>query len=43
LLATKKNLLKTYPSRKDKIEKYLKQREVNFKNGEDLKKLLASI
>jgi hypothetical protein len=43
LFASKKNLLKAYPNKKDKIDKYLKQREVNFKNGEELKKLLASI
>jgi hypothetical protein len=43
LFASKKNLLKAYPNKKDKINQYLKQREVNFKNGEELKKLLASI
>lgn len=43
LFANKKNLLKTYPNKKEKINQYLKQHEVDFKNGEKLKDLLESL
>ena len=43
LFANKKNLLKAYRARKDKINQYLTQREVNFKNVEELKTLFASL
>lgn len=43
LLATKKNILKLYPNRKDRINQYLKQHNINFKNEKDLKKLLVSL
>jgi hypothetical protein len=41
LLANKKNILKLYPNKKDQINAYLKQHPINFKNAEDLKKLMA--
>ncbi|MEP7373240.1 MAG: hypothetical protein ABI675_07580 [Chitinophagaceae bacterium] len=40
LPANKKNLLKIFPSRKEMIIKYLEENKVNFRNGDDLKKLL---
>jgi hypothetical protein len=43
LFANKKNLLKAYPNKKEQINQYFKRREVNFRNGEDLKKLLVSL
>lgn len=43
LPATKKNLLKSFPSKKRQIETYLKQHPVNFKSAEDLKTLLSSL
>ena len=43
LLANKKNVVKVYPGKKDRINQYLKKNKVNFKNGDDLKWLLASL
>jgi hypothetical protein len=43
LLANKKNVLKTYPNKKNSINQYLQKNKVNFKNGDDLRKLLASL
>lgn len=43
LPATKKNLVKLYPSKKQEIEAYLKQHPVNFKNSTDLKDLFSSL
>ena len=39
LLANKKNMLKLFPSKKSKIEEYLKIKGVDFRNETDLKKL----
>ena len=43
LPVNKKNLIKTYPSKKRQIEDYLQQHPVDFKNLEDLKKLFSSL
>ncbi len=40
LRATKKNLLKTFPKKKEQIENYLKTNEVDFNKEQDLTKLL---
>ena len=43
LKATKANLFKLFPGKKDSIEKYLVQHPVNFKNITDIKQLLLHI
>jgi hypothetical protein len=43
LPATKKNIIKAYPSRKIQIEDYLKQHKVDFAKVEDLKTLFSSL
>lgn len=43
LPANKRNLEKLFPGKKNQIENYLKTNSVNYKNPEDLKKLLASL
>ncbi len=43
LPATKKNMMSLYRSKKDQIESYLKKNPVDFKNGNDLKKMFESI
>jgi hypothetical protein len=43
LPATKKNIVKLFPSKKHLINTYLKQNTVNFKNEADLKKLFKSV
>ena len=43
LLANKRNLQKLFPNKKRQIDEYLQLHPVNFKNAEDLKKLLASL
>lgn len=42
LPATKKNLFRTFPSKKAQIEDYLKQHKVDFQDIEDLRKLFSS-
>ena len=41
LPANKKNVYKAYRSKKDQIDKYLEENSVDFKNPDDLKKLLT--
>jgi hypothetical protein len=41
LPATKKNLIKSYPSKKAQIDSYLELNKVDFKNIEDLQKLFS--
>ena len=41
MAVTKKNLQKLLPKQKNVIENYLKDNEVNFKNGSDLKNLFS--
>jgi hypothetical protein len=43
LLANKRNLQKLFPNKKRQIDEYLQLHPVNFKNAEDLKRLLASL
>ena len=43
LPANKKNVYKVYRSKKDKIDKYLEENSVDFKNPDDLKGLLTYI
>ena len=43
LRANKKNVLKLYPKKRVQIESYLLKNKVDFNNGEDLQKLLASL
>ena len=43
LPATKKNLVKSYPSKKAHIDGYLEQHNVDFKNIEDLKGVFSSL
>ncbi len=43
LPATKKNLVKSYPSKKVQIDGYLEQHKVDFKNIEDLKGIFSSL
>ena len=38
--ANKNNLIKLFPSKKEMVNNYLKENNVDFKNGDDLKKLL---
>jgi hypothetical protein len=39
LPATKKNIYKVYPAKKEVIDSYLKENEVDFKKPEDLKRI----
>ena len=41
LPANKKNIYKAYPSKRDRINQYLEQNSVDYKNPGDLKKLLT--
>lgn len=43
LPANKKNLQKLFPNKERQIDNYLKTHPVNFKNAEDLSKILASL
>ena len=43
LPATKKDIIKTYPSKKRQIEDYLKQHRVDLRNVVDLKKFFSSL
>ena len=43
LPATKKNLIKSYPSKKVQIDGYLEQHKVDFENIEDLKAIFSSL
>jgi len=43
LPASKKNMMDLYHSKRNAIAAYLKKTQVNFKNGEDLKKMFESL
>ena len=43
LSANKNNLIKLWPSKKEMINKYVKENNIDFKKGDDLKKLLLAL